>query len=134
MHGVASCHSAGSVEALDQPSSSFDCIVDTFSLCVYPDPVQALREMARVVKPRGRVLLLEHSRSTFGPLGWYQVGVVSALAWTAGKSAGTLGPATTETHKIHLSPQGDINHVQWFILGRMLWSECICAQPCKQKA
>ena len=64
---------AGSVEALDLPSSSFDSVVDTFSLCVYSDPSKALQEIARVVKPEGQVLLLEHSRSTFSPLGWYQV-------------------------------------------------------------
>lgn len=43
------------------------------SLCVFPNPVKALQEVARVVSPGGKVLLLEHSKSGFAPLSWYQV-------------------------------------------------------------
>lgn len=42
---------------------SFDCVVDTLGLCTYPDPVKALKEMARVCKSNGRILLLEHGIS-----------------------------------------------------------------------
>lgn len=34
----------------------------TFVFCSVPDPVQALEEIDRVVKPCGRVMLLEHVR------------------------------------------------------------------------
>ena len=45
------------------PSNTFDTIVDTFGLCSYNDPVIVLRELSRICKPNGKILLLEHGRS-----------------------------------------------------------------------
>ncbi len=45
------------------PNGCFDTVVDTFGLCSYDDPVRVLQEMARVCKPDGKILLLEHGRS-----------------------------------------------------------------------
>ena len=55
------------------PDASFDSVVSTFSLCVIDQPLEALKEMARVVRPGGQVLLLEHARSDQGLLASYQV-------------------------------------------------------------
>jgi ubiquinone/menaquinone biosynthesis C-methylase UbiE len=43
---------------------SFDTVVSTLGTCTFPDPVEAVREMRRVCRPGGRILLLEHGRST----------------------------------------------------------------------
>jgi len=40
--------------------ASFDTVVVTYTLCSIPDAVPALREMARVMKPGGRLLFCEH--------------------------------------------------------------------------
>ncbi|EKF31599.1 hypothetical protein MOQ_004560 [Trypanosoma cruzi marinkellei] len=49
----------------------FDCVVDMFGLCHLHDPVKALRQMQRVVKPSGLILLLEHGSSPYPPVNWF---------------------------------------------------------------
>ncbi len=59
-------------EALAFPDDRFDTVVSTLTLCTFPDPVGALREMQRVMKPDGRILLVEHGRSDNRLVAWFQ--------------------------------------------------------------
>lgn len=52
----------GDVQSLEFPSASFDTAVSTCVFCSVPDPIQGLRELGRVVRPCGEILLLEHVR------------------------------------------------------------------------
>lgn len=50
-------------QALGFPDSAFDTVVASFVFCSVPDPLLGLREVGRVCRPGGQVLLLEHVRS-----------------------------------------------------------------------
>src|SRR5574341_833846 len=50
----------GDIQSLDFPDASFDAVIATFLFCSVPDPVLGLREVGRVVRPDGKILLLEH--------------------------------------------------------------------------
>jgi ubiquinone/menaquinone biosynthesis C-methylase UbiE len=49
--------------------SSFDTIVTVCTFCSVPRPVVGLRELYRVLKPGGQLLMFEHVRSKIGPFG-----------------------------------------------------------------
>jgi ubiquinone/menaquinone biosynthesis C-methylase UbiE len=49
-----------SSESIPAPDAAFDTVISTWTLCTIPDPVKALKEMKRVLKPGGSVLFVEH--------------------------------------------------------------------------
>ena len=51
---------------------SFDTVVSSLSTCTFPEPVAGLNELGRVCEPDGSVLLLEHGRSSVGPVARFQ--------------------------------------------------------------
>jgi ubiquinone/menaquinone biosynthesis C-methylase UbiE len=55
-------------EALPFPDTSFDTVAISLALCTIPDPGKALLELARVCRPNGRIVMLEHVRATSRPL------------------------------------------------------------------
>jgi ubiquinone/menaquinone biosynthesis C-methylase UbiE len=58
----------GDAHNLPFPDASFDTVVVTLALCTIPDDRRALAEAARVLRPGGQLLLLEHVRSPVLPV------------------------------------------------------------------
>ncbi|WP_420641665.1 class I SAM-dependent methyltransferase [Candidatus Leptofilum sp.] len=63
-HAPATCANAQQLPFAD---SQFDVVVGTLVFCSIPQPELALAEIRRVLKPDGRLLLLEHTRG-HGPI------------------------------------------------------------------
>lgn len=57
------------VTQLQFPDDTFDTVVTVCTFCSVPKPVAGLRELYRVLKPGGQVLMFEHVRSRIGPVG-----------------------------------------------------------------
>ena len=51
-------------EQIQAPDHSFDSVVSTFTLCTIADPLAALVQMRRVLKPEGKLFLVDHGLST----------------------------------------------------------------------
>jgi ubiquinone/menaquinone biosynthesis C-methylase UbiE len=49
-----------SAENIPFGAATFDTVVMTYSLCTIPDPLAALGEMRRVLKPHGKLVFCEH--------------------------------------------------------------------------
>jgi ubiquinone/menaquinone biosynthesis C-methylase UbiE len=52
-----------SAERIPYDDGSFDTVLVTYSLCTIGDPLSALKEMRRVLRPGGRLIFCEHGRA-----------------------------------------------------------------------
>ena len=51
-------------QSMNFPDNTFDTVVTTCVFCSVPDPVEGLKEIRRVCKNNGKVIMLEHMRSS----------------------------------------------------------------------
>ncbi len=58
-------------ERLAFADHAFDTVLTVCTFCSVPHPVQGLREIYRVLKPGGRLLMFEHVRSKIGPFAFF---------------------------------------------------------------
>ena len=54
------------------PDASFDTVVAMYVMTVVPEPETVMRELSRVTKPGGEVLLVNHFSQREGVRGWVE--------------------------------------------------------------
>lgn len=57
---------------LEFPDNSFDTVVAMYVITVVPEPEKVMRELARVCKPGGEVMLVNHFSQDDGVRGWME--------------------------------------------------------------
>jgi ubiquinone biosynthesis O-methyltransferase len=87
---------AGSAEALPFPDGSFDIVVAITVLCLLPDPEKAFREMARVLRPGGRIVIGELGRHSLWAAKRRIAGWLGSKTWRSAefRTAGDLKELT----------------------------------------
>lgn len=74
---------AMNAHALDYPDASFDCVVAQFVITLVADPEQVLCECARVLKPGGEIVLVNHFYS--------ERGIAAAVERWSARYVGAIG-------------------------------------------
>jgi phosphatidylethanolamine/phosphatidyl-N-methylethanolamine N-methyltransferase len=90
--------------------NEFDKVVATYTISAVPDPVAVLREMRRVVKPGGILVILNHFRSDRRLMGWLEDMVAPVCTRLGWKSNLLLTPLLEQ---VGLVPES-IAHVNMF--------------------
>ena len=91
-HARVRAEALGHVEALEEmdaaamgyPDAAFDTCVAMYVMSVVPDPARVLNELARVTKPGGEVIVVNHFASHDGWLRWIEQKlerVAALLGW-----------------------------------------------------
>jgi ubiquinone/menaquinone biosynthesis C-methylase UbiE len=96
-----------SAEALPFRDQTFDTVISALVFCSVPDPRRGLREVRRVLRPRGTLRMIEHVRSATPWKAWCQ-DLVQPV-WT--RLTGGCHPnrdteRTVETSGFRIEPEG----------------------------
>lgn len=75
--GVVAALARAAVEALPYRDGTFDCVVNTMALSGYPDAATAMGEMARVLRPGGRLVIIDINYPRDGN----RIGTALTRAW-----------------------------------------------------
>jgi ubiquinone/menaquinone biosynthesis C-methylase UbiE len=106
----------GDAQALEFADESFDTVVFTLSLCSIPDDRKAISEAKRVLRPGGRLLLLEHVASSR----WLVRTVQQLLDWITVR---TVGDHLVRDPLVHVQAQGfeveRMYRLKWGIVERV---------------
>jgi ubiquinone/menaquinone biosynthesis C-methylase UbiE len=106
----------GDAQALEFANANFDSVVFTLSLCSIPDDGKAISEANRVLRPGGRLLLLEHVASPR----WLVRTVQRLLDWITVR---TVGDHLVRDPLVHVQAQGfeveRMDRLKWGIVERV---------------
>lgn len=92
--------------ALPFPDGTFDWAAETLVFCEVPEPVAGLHEVRRVLRPGGRLVMLEHVR----PGGW------------AGRLADAMTLLSAPTFGEHYNRDAEASvHAAGFVVERREW-------------
>ena len=80
------------IQNMSFPNDYFDIIVTSCVFCSVPDPVKGLKELKRVCKADGKIIMLEHMRTKKEPLGYLMdiFNWISLLTWGANINRKTM--------------------------------------------
>jgi len=94
----------GDAQNLPIPDASVDVVSIAFGIRNVADPARAVREMRRVLRPGGRVVILEFGRPRWAPVRWFnELYCKRIMPWTATLLSGDRSgayrylPASVET-------------------------------------
>jgi len=104
------------------PDASFDAVIAPFFLSVVPQPHLALAELARVVKPGGEIVLVNHVGATGGPIAWIEARLAhhsAELGWHPQFPWSILGDWIEARPDIHLLERRKVAPLGLFTLARL---------------
>ncbi len=100
----------------------FDAVVAPYVLTVVPKPRASLDELARVVKPGGEIILVNHFRSGQGPMAWIESVLAKCsaeLGWQPEFAWSILGDWIDSTPSVRLVERRKLPPLGLFTLARI---------------
>ena len=104
------------------PDAHFDTVVAPYVLTVVPEPHTTLDELARVVKPGGEIILVNHIGSSQGPIAWIESALAKSsayLGWRPEFAWSVLGDWIDSTPSVRLVERRKLPPLGLFTLARI---------------